>query len=175
MCPRFLPLIFRPQRAALPPPARLRARLLPSAGLGQKNERSPLALHSAGKGPAWAGGWSGKAGERGSGPGLDTGRCPPSKPLPSWPRVQSKDSGTWGLSAQPHVPKTLKEHRPLSPSLPPRSGCQMELYPEARTARTPSLGLNLGNRKAVSCPSLLLEEVCLFFFFSFNGVPRAVF
>ena len=41
----------------------LKAHLLPLAGLGQKNEKSPLALHSAGKRPSWGGGRSGQAGE----------------------------------------------------------------------------------------------------------------
>lgn len=43
--------------------AGLKAHLLPLAGLGQKNEKSPLAIHSAGKRPSWGGGRSGKAGE----------------------------------------------------------------------------------------------------------------
>ncbi|MXQ86765.1 hypothetical protein E5288_WYG013060 [Bos mutus] len=41
----------------------LKAHLLPLAGLGQKNEKSPLALHSAGKRPSWGGDRSGQAGE----------------------------------------------------------------------------------------------------------------
>ena len=43
--------------------AGLKAHLLPLAGLGQKNEKSPLALHSAGKRPSWGGDRSGQAGE----------------------------------------------------------------------------------------------------------------
>ena len=35
----------------------------------------------------------------------------------------------------------------------------MELGPEACPVRTPSVGLNLENRKAVSCPSLLPKEI----------------
>lgn len=44
--------------------AGLRPHLLPSAGLGQQNERSPLALHPAGKGPSLAWGSMGKGGGR---------------------------------------------------------------------------------------------------------------
>ena len=43
-----------------------------------------------------------------------TQQCPPSEPLPSWPRVQGKGLGSWGLRTQPSGPDTLKEHRPSS-------------------------------------------------------------
>ena len=94
----------------------------------------------------------------GPGPGCIQLGGPLLRPSPAGPGLRAGTQEAGALAPSPVVPGPSRS-RLLSPFLPPWSGCQMELCPEACPVRTLSVGLNLGNRKAVSCPTLLPKEI----------------
>ena len=92
--------------------AGLKAYLLPLAELGQKNEKSPLALHSAGKRPSWGWGWGsvrkGGGGEIsgwvGHGPGCIQLGVPLPRPSRADPGFKARIQEPEALAPSPVVP-----------------------------------------------------------------------
>lgn len=158
VCPRLPPLVCQPRPGVLPP-GRTEASLSAGGWIPRENERTSLALHSAGKGSSWAGcevralgGGSSLAGWGLSEGGMQAGDLFLCQVPPQQVWVQSTNSGAQGLRSQAPT-----EHRLLFRFFLPRVGARRSSVQKPHTARTPSLGLNLGYRKAMSETEWKLE------------------